>query len=126
MKPVHQTVFGKSSGNCLQAAVASILELPLDYVPNFNDPDRWFDLLAAFLADFDLCPLLVKYDPDLSLPGGYIILTGKSPRGDYLHATVALDGEVVHDPHPDDSGIETRVDMIVFVARCQRTIPTLG
>lgn len=126
MKPVHQNVFGKGKGNCLQAAVASILELPLDEVPTFADPDHWFDLLTRFLSHYDLCPLLVKYDPDLHLPGGYNILTGKSPRGDFLHATVALDGEVVHDPHPDGNGIESRVDVLVFVARCQRTIPTLS
>lgn len=36
MKPVRQTIFGHEEGNCAQACVASLLELPLGAVPNFR------------------------------------------------------------------------------------------
>lgn len=35
MKPVFQTKFGKGVGNCFQAAIASLLELPFNEVPDF-------------------------------------------------------------------------------------------
>lgn len=43
MTPVNMTRFGHGNGNCMQAAVASVLDLPLDEVPNFSDAEeRWF------------------------------------------------------------------------------------
>jgi len=35
MIPVYQTIFTKGEGNCFPAAIASILELSLDEVPNW-------------------------------------------------------------------------------------------
>ena len=43
---------------------------------------------------------------------GNEILTGKSPRGNFNHAVVAYNGEVVHDPHPIGGGVESFVDAI--------------
>jgi len=41
-------------------------------------------------------------------PRGYSIASGPSPRiaGAY-HSCVALDGKVVHDPHPDATGLSS-------------------
>lgn len=40
MTPVFQTIIDPVKGNCMQAAYASILDLPLDEVPNFvAEPD---------------------------------------------------------------------------------------
>ena len=36
-------------GNCLQAAVASLLEMQINEVPNFNETDNWFLVLRMFL-----------------------------------------------------------------------------
>jgi len=36
MKPVDQTAFGPSKGNCLSASIASLLELPIEDVPLFT------------------------------------------------------------------------------------------
>jgi hypothetical protein len=44
MKPVFQNKFGHEQGNCLQAAVASILERNIDDVPDFNMSGiGWFE-----------------------------------------------------------------------------------
>jgi predicted subunit of tRNA(5-methylaminomethyl-2-thiouridylate) methyltransferase len=43
MKPVKQTIFGLG-GNCFAASIASILELPVEEVPNFmaiETADYW-------------------------------------------------------------------------------------
>jgi len=43
MKKVFQTIVDKDYGNCMQAAIASLLELELDEVPNFiKYKDGWF------------------------------------------------------------------------------------
>lgn len=49
---VFQTKYGKGLGNCLQAAFASILDLPLESVPDFADygPGMlWFDPAVEWL-----------------------------------------------------------------------------
>jgi hypothetical protein len=42
--PVQQTKFGAGNGNCLLAAVASVLERPLEEIPDFNlSGCGWFE-----------------------------------------------------------------------------------
>ncbi len=54
MKPVNQTLFGDGNGNCFTACVASILELPIEAVPNFcadskgKTMDMW-DMVAEWV-----------------------------------------------------------------------------
>lgn len=71
MKPVIQTRLSKeTSGNCLQASIASLLELPLDHVPNFSelyrDLDRFHATLAGWLGQRGW--KLQCYKPDGDLP----------------------------------------------------------
>lgn len=110
MKQVKQTSFGTQPtlpdvGNCLAACVASILELPISQVPNFsftpNGEDWYEDKLLTWLKTRGFTALFVKYDPELGRLGCYCVASGKSPRGDHLHAVVYKDGKVVWDPHPD-------------------------
>jgi hypothetical protein len=42
MKPVYQTTFGKGIGNCFTACVASIIEYPIEDVPNWMTDDYKF------------------------------------------------------------------------------------
>lgn len=123
MKPVYQTVFGSPGGNCMQAAVASIFELPLEQVPNFvENGDEWVEALVSFCAKYNLRPVflsLEKREPgtNIGFSGGWwSVVTGKSPRGDYYHAVVAYNGSIVHDPHPDGEGkLISLLDECVFV-----------
>lgn len=98
MKPVEQTKLTYPDGNCMAACVASLLELPLDDVPDYKG-EGWFDRWNGWLAQWNLTFVNFRADCEWK-PLGYSILAADSPRGDWLHAVVCLDGEVVWDPHP--------------------------
>lgn len=55
MIPVYQTIIGRADdgsapGNCMQAVIASLLELPLDDVPHFLlYGDKWWEVQWHFL-----------------------------------------------------------------------------
>jgi hypothetical protein len=89
MKPVMQNTLGRR-GNCMSACLASILEVPLATVPNFYElagegVGEWWAAVRAWLKPFGF---------------GVITLIEGS-----FHATVWHGGRMVHDPHPDQSGI---------------------
>lgn len=126
MTPVKQAnrhdPAGGVYGDCHRACVATMLDLPLAAVPHFNDggPDGdEFKLREkAFLARHGLVPIDAVYareagkdGPGLILyvvgqmnPGVPFILGGTSRNG-VDHSVVARDGEIVHDPSLDESGI---------------------
>jgi hypothetical protein len=115
MKPVTQTQTGVGNlrANCLMAAVASILEVELDTLPDIYEAEQrglaWFVALKDALLPLGVVP--VRYDqasdhfPQIA-PDGYHIACGKSPRSNESHAVVAKDGFIVHDPHPSRAGID--------------------
>lgn len=109
MIPVTQTVLGEG-GNCFSACLASILEMGIDEVPNFhgeNVEDYWVSA-KAWLAKqgWGIVSLALSEDFTPGMLGGWQIICGESPRG-LMHATVWKDGKLVHDPHPDRTGIVT-------------------
>src|SRR6202042_3817547 len=82
-------------------SIASILPLGENQVPDFSD-DNWYDEANDFLAHYGLSYRRVPVG--MTKPTGYSTIEGVSPRGG-LHACVAFNGELVHDPHmPDDTG----------------------
>lgn len=108
MKPVEQTVLMPPGGNCFAACMASILELPLERMPDFTPFDDWTVRWNQWLRPMNLAIMhcSLPEDPDalrtfrqMCMPG-YTIPAADSPRGDWLHAVVAFDGEIVWDPHP--------------------------
>lgn len=122
MKPVYQTRFGKPDGNCMEACVASILEVGLGDVPDLSaaEDDEWRDVLADYLAEFDLeqMDVLVPQAQEAGvIPTGFHIISGPSPRGDFDHAVVGLGGRMVHDPHPDQVGLAKEEIWTVFIRR---------
>ena len=102
MKPVYQTIFGSPSGNCLQACIASILNLPLSEVPNFMERpgDEWLQAMDEFLYKCGLQAVRIVPHDHFEAHGFHLI-SGPSPRGDYWHSIVGFDGSPVHDPYPD-------------------------
>jgi hypothetical protein len=103
----------RSRGNCLQAALASVLDLPLGEVPHFvqdehdhpGDPewDHW-TRMCEWLRKRGLHP--ISTDPTGLLPGEYAMTSGLSPRGNGIHHIVIYrDGRLAHDPHPDGTGL---------------------
>lgn len=124
MKPVDQTVFGDRTGNCFAACVASVLELPLEGMPNFcGGPDitedSWCPRFRAWLAERGLGCAFLGYSPEHGIAavvgaGAYVIVGGDSPRGNFLHQVVYRGDELVHDPHPDRTGLLKIVDFTIL------------
>jgi hypothetical protein len=99
MKPVYQTIFEDGKGNCFQAALASLLELELEEVPNFasyNSVGQFWPKFWEWLQENGLAITTTRVKPN-----GYSLMRVKSPRLDCHHEMVAYDGEPVHDPHPE-------------------------
>lgn len=118
MIKIKQTKFGMPEGNCLAACIASILEIDLETVTINGGATNWYEQARNFVLDYgyDLL-ILEKLGNYWTKPQCYYIASGKSSRG-ILHAVVYQNGELVHDPHPDNSGLtEEPVDYLFFVAR---------
>lgn len=103
MKPVFQTTFGVPTGNCFNAAVASILEL--DEIPAIDptgaDEEAWRKDWTRFFTERGYTWDAITYDEKNwgTFPKGYSIANVELAPG-VLHAIVMLDGEPVHDPMP--------------------------
>jgi hypothetical protein len=138
MKPVFMLKATEASdGDCLNACVASILEIDITELADVPEGPEWFRVLLASLAlrGFTVVELwgddLLADDrrsyPAIS-PPGYAIAVGPSPRNEGHHAVVSQDGLIVHDPHPNGTGI-VRVDywlMLVPVQRGPRLLSPLA
>lgn len=152
MRPVDQTTFAPQ-GNCLQACLASIFDLPLNEVVDTTPPPE--DDHAAFYSQHNLvqkwleargywtwnlegdwCPkrgIRFLDDGETSVPAdflwpyppGYYIGGGKSPRG-VEHAVVMRAGYIVHDPHPARDMALGAIDCITVLVRCQPMPASLG
>lgn len=115
MIPVDQDRHGLN-GNCMAACLASILEVPLTEVP-FPDVSRLGDSLAwrtifqgwlDWLEPMNLTLVEVDAGTLAGPPRGWTIMGVESPLQDprepskkLLHALVALNGKVMHDPNAE-------------------------
>lgn len=104
----QQAVFGER-GNCFATCIASILELPLDVVPNFCDADDWFGATNLWLRErrlfyFELAIPRGSTAIELCAEFGYHLIHGPAARG-FLHTCVGYGGKIVHDPHPSNVGL---------------------
>jgi len=133
MIPVHQDLFydpaladDQQRGNCYQAALASLLELPLNDVPNFVGIDvaggeNWWTHSTQWLYnrgyDMYYWPIEDENNPLEPAPDEHYLISGKSPRGNFYHVAVYLDGNLAHDPHPSGAGILTEEDVFLIRRR---------
>ena len=130
MTPVFQTDYRIPGGNCFQACVASIMELPLQEVPNFlkeSDGGPWtqpqWNAVKEFAKqrDYEVCWL----DPDipddvgnievLKQSGLHYVATGCSPRTDNGHCVVGAGGVTVHDPMANVGGCPLVSDPWLYI-----------
>jgi hypothetical protein len=103
MIPVMQTRLSPPDGNCQEACIASIFEIPLELVPSYKDVD-WNHRYADWFAQFNIGYVIlnaVDLEGNDVKPTGFSILAAQSPRHDCHHAVVCFNGNVVHDPYPD-------------------------
>jgi hypothetical protein len=104
MTPVSQDKFEKTfkhgGGNCLQACVASWLDLPLEAVPHFMIFGNlyWEAFILYFRSQgYEVLGWVEGVPPN---DGNYYIVSAEVGSRDYNHAVIARNGKVVHDPHP--------------------------
>lgn len=115
MKFITQTIFGGEAGgrkgNCLQACVASIMDLELDDVPHFaelpENPGGWTADVISFAALVGWgCLVRSPAKPPTS---DEAIAVGWSPRNKaWTHAVVVYRSVADYlewDPHPDHTGL---------------------
>ncbi len=111
MKPAHQTKLHDPdngvNGNCLAACLASLLEIPLDIIPKFEDmmvknSEDWFEAFTDWLDRLGFT--ILTWESDTWLPG-YYLASGMSERGNN-HIVIYKGGELAHDPHPSRTGIK--------------------
>lgn len=115
MIPLDQTINGDGKngnpvGNCWQACVASLLDLPLDQVPHFalESGEDWYRDTSLFVikhTGFELACFVPGFPHTKT--GGYVIGSGLSPRGAFNHSVIldGFTGELVHDPHISRAGL---------------------
>ena len=96
MKPQVQSKIGKK-GRCLNACLASILEVPEKSVPDFPSGAGYFQAIDAFLKPFGVH--YVQRPVTDAPPKNWHTIEGVSPRGG-MHAVVGKNGKFIFDPHP--------------------------
>lgn len=122
MKPVYQTTFGEPNGNCFAACVASLLEIPIEQVPEFMHKDgklnwNWYDEFRDWLLQYGYTPLMLNNDDPgwiTALKGAHYLMGVKGSHG-RMHSVIGFNGEVVHDPYKHGTQIVEVCDYIVFV-----------
>ena len=101
-------------GDCQRAVIASLLNLPISEVPHFladgeGDAVKFWEGLQKFLGKHGYAWFTVPARSGGAFfghdGGVYHEISGPSPRGEFLHAVIGLDGNVVFDPHPSRAGL---------------------
>ena len=113
MKPVMQTVFDSVKGNCLQASLASVLEVPLDDVPDLAERDDWYEAMNAWLRETYGIEMVCVPVGGWIPPG--IHLTGGDGGRWIEHIVVGKDGMKIHDPYPKSEGLSEEKQHWLFV-----------
>lgn len=139
-KPERQHLFHPligqiDTGNCYQVCMATVLGVPVSAVPHFYSVNATVESANRHIGTYlalqqrmtvtYMWPSVLKGRHEGWLPFGddvLVIVSGKSPRGDFLHAVVGvLDSKnangwkMIHDPHPSDAGIVGDPESIEFI-----------
>lgn len=131
MIPTAQTklhVEGEVKGNCFQACLASVFEIPIESVPEFTEMSdlEWRKQFQDWcIKKFDVMPidLLVENKKSFGwVPLGYHLINGPSPRGNnFWHSVVGYNGNMIFDPHPSKEGLVSEESWTVFVSSVRGT-----
>jgi hypothetical protein len=112
MTPINQTKFREDGekGNSLACCVASIWDLDLDDVPEFEEmPQTWRPAMQEFVAQLGYN---IKQEIAEFVADDYYIVMGRTSSG-HGHARVAFQGKVVHDPGAGRSG-EVSSEFVIY------------
>lgn len=108
MTPVKQTIFGSKKGNCLTACFASMLNIPVDHVPNWG-VDIAYSAINMFLSNYGFYHVSVSVynlEKQLSQYQGYFLLFGESFSEICDHAVIYKDCNLFFDPMPNGKGLK--------------------
>lgn len=107
----------ESKGNCLATCYASIFELNIEDVPQFEeiDFDHLEESLDNWLFKFGIQRCVIDADSDF-FPKGLCIGSGPTIRSqDVFHATIYKNKKMIHDPHPSKAGLTCVKFWTVFI-----------
>lgn len=128
MKPIDQTKLLERDGvgDCCRAAVASLLETPLEEVPEFEHitsgqhmavvsfvESLGYEYHGCLKFDGTNKEALKRQGPGI---GGHFYAAGQSPRRQEIHHAVVIDqeGNIAHDPHPSRDGVVGPMVVLLF------------
>ena len=114
-KYTTQTIFGPK-GNCFSAVVADIFGIPICeafYIFKKRRQKSWVGAMNAWAAKKGFAALFISPKSGL-VPTGLHVMVGTTVRKTH-HAVLGKNGTMVHDPHPDRSGIIKIDYYVVFI-----------
>jgi hypothetical protein len=117
---IYQNDFTPSTGNSLQACIASIFGQTLKDVPNFitlecgylQGIQNYVNRFGYHAYKKKCCSSMDNTACERNDVGKICVIRGKSPRGDFGHVVVGKVGESgsieewIHDPHPDSTFLD--------------------
>lgn len=122
MKRIYQNIIDPNLGNSLQAAVASIVEKEIFYVPNFAEyGNAWRGMLHGFFKGHGVSINFVKVSDNrnktkkllrrgIPIDGAFLACVPDSCFKDRTHAVlIDRDGYVIHDPNPNQNWLGVNV-----------------
>lgn len=131
MKKVYQTIVDKYKGNCMQAAVASLMDLDLDRVPDFlSFGEDWNKVWDDFWKgmgytdhlttihkeghDTELLKRVAKFDRGVD--GYFYAVVPSQTYEDVQHAVVVdSDLNIVHDPNPNGKALLLKPEDVISI-----------
>ena len=131
MKPVDQTILDPVKGNCFEASIASILEIPLEDIPDFyadEDVDwlsacnKWLHAYGFFALGINVQSEKINREELKHITDNVMCEAAvNSPRySGVKHSIVFYKGVVLHDPHPSKDSMDCKLDdllsIIIFIA----------
>lgn len=105
-------------GDCLSAAVATVLELPLDAVPHFALFRGYGDLALTMWADVHGHVAIRSYTDQV--PDERSVVIGTTRTNGY-HAVVGEHGAITWDPTPGGDGLFHIEEVITFAPKIPRS-----
>ena len=103
LNKILQTTFDEK-GNCLQAVIATLFNIPIDDIPCFaDDEDNWIYSMSQWMTkNFNKFVVSIKFvDPkEIKLLNNSLIITtinSPNPKVE-RHAVISKNGKIVFDP----------------------------
>ena len=110
-----QTDTSRETGNCLKTAIACVLDADPEQIPDFLAPEiaDWDVALYVWSQKMNVTYMSYLEDPAHSFPYRAF---GYTPRNTY-HAVVYQEGRLLHDVHPDNTGLVSANFFIALTPR---------